>query len=147
MNAEAYEEIAKHGGIPKPSKTKKTGGKQGEGFSRPNCSLKATKGLKKTINVIPLEVKVETFKLKGNLCFMGFCPVCGGQARVTLEDDFHHFVHKSKGGKDKPEMLWPCKRDCHTHMHDHPLDEKEMFKLIEESGVKVIWKVNNEKQI
>jgi 5-methylcytosine-specific restriction endonuclease McrA len=108
--------------------------------------LKARTKLKANRTGIPTVVKINTLILRGNKCFMGLCEVCGGQSFVTLEDDFHHYPHRSRGGKDIPEHLWPCKRECHDYMHDHPVFEREMFKRIEAAGIAVVWKVEVAKQ-
>jgi 5-methylcytosine-specific restriction endonuclease McrA len=75
-----------------------------------------------------------------NKCFFGFCFNCGGQAEVGTNDDFHHFIHKSQGAKDEMDYLWPCLRACHEAMHANPILEKKMFREIEKTGYKVIWK-------
>ena len=118
--------------FPKPKKKKKYQG------------LKKTR-LKSHYKPIPIEVKKAVLEQKGSLCFLGHCPVCGGQAEVGLKDDFHHFVHKGKGGQDIVLHLWPCRRECHDHMHDHPTDEREMFKEIEAAGHKVVWRIDGKK--
>lgn len=107
--------------------------------------LKAKARLKSHYEPIPLEVKKAVLEEKGSLCFLGFCPVCGGRAQVGINDDFHHFPHKSKGGQDIVLHLWPGRRECHSYLHDHPVDEKEMFREIESAGVPVVWKAEGKK--
>jgi 5-methylcytosine-specific restriction endonuclease McrA len=114
-------------------------------FSKPSkgkkqsTGLKTKKPLKSNSKPIPLELKREVLKVKGNFCLMGLCENCGGRAEAT---DLHHFLHKSQGGKDVIEHLWPINRLCHSYYHDHPVEEKEIFKLIQKSGWKVVWKVD-----
>jgi 5-methylcytosine-specific restriction endonuclease McrA len=109
--------------------------------AKPKKGLQKKTPLKTHYEPIPKEVKEAVLEEKGRLCFLGCCPVCGGQAEVEMNDDFHHFPHKSRGGKDCVEHLWPGKRECHDYIQTHPLEEKEMFKEIEAAGIKVVWKV------
>jgi 5-methylcytosine-specific restriction endonuclease McrA len=111
--------------FPKPHK-----GKRQPAGLKQKTPLKSKTQLKANFKPIPKELKLKVLQEKGNLCFLGFCPNCGGQATVTEKDDFHHFPHKSRGGKDCVEHLWPCRRECHQFIHDNPLIEKEMFKEI-----------------
>lgn len=115
--------------FPKPHKEKK-----------PRKPLRAKTPLKSHYEPIPLKLKREVLQEKGNLCFLGFCPNCGGQATVTESDDFHHFPHKSRGGRDCVKDLWPSLRVCHHFIQTHPWEEKEMFKEIEAAGIPVVWK-------
>ena len=89
--------------------------------------LKAKTKLKSHYEPIDKKLKEEVLKVKGTKCFLGFCICCGGQAEVTINDDFHHYKHKSQGGKDRVEDLWPCRRECHDFMHLHPALERTMF--------------------
>lgn len=123
-----YEEIAAAGGIAKPVKAKK-----------PKLKLRAKPRIKSHSKPISIKLKKEVIREKGNLCFLGFCPSCGGKF-VTDHDDAHHFPHRSRLGKDRVEDLWPALRLCHDFIHKHPRIEREMFKRIEEAGYKVTWK-------
>jgi 5-methylcytosine-specific restriction endonuclease McrA len=109
-------------------------------FPKPNRKNKPKKKLKTRYKSIPVDIKRAVLEEKGRLCFLGHCPNCGA-APVTINDDFHHYPHRSKGGKDIPEHLWPCRRECHDYIHDHPLIERAMFNELEKAGYKVIWKV------
>jgi hypothetical protein len=119
-----YQAIAAAGGIPKPQPKKK-----------PRKSPK--KGLKRTIHPVPKKVKEQALE-KSAFCFCGLCPVCEGLS-VTIDDDPHHFPHKSQGGRDIPEHIWMCKRICHGYIHDHPLEERALFEKIEAAGWLVDW--------
>jgi 5-methylcytosine-specific restriction endonuclease McrA len=114
--------------FPKPHREKK-----------PKKGLKAKTRLKAHYEPIPKEIKEAVLQEKGRLCFCGHCPNCGA-APVGLNDDFHHFPRRSKGGKDIVDHLWPCRRECHDYIHLNPMIERMMFREIEESGIKVIWK-------
>ena len=117
--------------VPKPTRTAK------EGTRRRNSTLKSRTRLKSNYIAVPEAVKKEALK-KSAFCFAGLCPVCGGLP-VTVNDDPHHFPKRSQGGKDIPEHVWMCKRICHSYIHDHPLEEKAMFKKIEATGFPVDW--------
>lgn len=125
-----YEEIAVAGGIAKPVRQPK-----------PKKRLRNKTRLKTHYQPIPKEIKKAVLEEKGRLCFLGFCPVCGGQAAVGMDDDFHHFPHKSKGGKDCVIHLWPARRECHDYIQTHPREERMMFNEIEAAGIQVVWKV------
>lgn len=83
-------------------------------------------------------VRQKVFETKGNKCLMGLCEHCGGMAQAT---DLHHLPHRAQNGQDILAHLWPINRLCHTHYHDHPIEEKEMFKVIEANGWEVAWRV------
>ena len=102
--------------------------------------LKSKTRLKSHSKPIPIELKREVIQVKGNLCLLGFCPCCGGQATVTEHDDGHHFPHRSRGGKDRVEDVWMMKHDCHIYLHDNPLVEKQVFKEI--LSIEMVKKVN-----
>lgn len=125
-----YEEIAAAGGIAKPAKKVKL--KKG---------LQNKTTLKSHYKPIPKEIKEAVLEEKGRLCFLGFCPVCGGQSPIGMDDDFHHFPHKSRGGKDCVAHLWPARRECHDFIQTHPWEERMMFHEIEAAGIPVTWKV------
>jgi hypothetical protein len=116
----------------KPHKDKKQPKKLKQG-----TPLKSKTKLKANYKPIDKALKLKVLSEKGNLCFLGFCLNCGGQALVNENDDFHHFPHKSRGGKDCIEHLWPCLRECHRYIHDHPAIEKEMFKEIIERAKQI----------
>lgn len=71
-------------------------------YPKPTRPFKVHKGLKKKTLLkthykpIPKEIKEAVLEQKGRLCFLGFCPMCGGRASVGINDDFHHFPHKSR---------------------------------------------------
>jgi hypothetical protein len=114
--------------FPKPSKSK----------PKPE-GLKRGKPLKSKVKPINKKVVEAVFQEKGRFCLMGLCEHCGGTAPAT---DPHHYPHKARGGQDIVAHLWPINRICHGYYHDHPIEEKEQFKWIEEMGFKVIWKVD-----
>lgn len=130
-----YMEIAKAGGIPKPVRPEKK--------AKP---LKSKTRLKSHYEPIPIEVKEAVLREKGNRCFLGFCEHCGGQAIVTINDDFHHHPKRSHQGQNIVAHLFPCLRICHSYYEDHPMEEKEMFKRMEAAGIPVVWKADT-KQI
>jgi hypothetical protein len=117
--------------VPKPMRPKK------RETRRKNSTLKSR------ARVVPEAVKKEALK-KSDLCFAGFCPVCGGR-RVTAKDDPHHFPHRSQGGKDIADHIWMSKRLCHSYIHEYPDVEREMFRKVEVAGYKVVWKVEGKK--
>jgi hypothetical protein len=117
-----YEEIAAAGGLSKPTRVQKKRAR-----------------LKSHYKPIPRDLKEAVLETKGRLCFMGHCPNCGA-APVGIDDDQHHFPHKSRGGKDCIEHLWPCRRECHEFVHTHPAIEREMLREIEAAGIPVVWK-------
>lgn len=127
-----YAAIADAGGIPKPQPKKKPQGKK-----RKNSTIAPNKGLKRTVHPVPKKVKEQALE-KSAFCFCGLCPVCRGLP-VTVDDDPHHFPHKSQGGRDIPEHVWMCKRICHGYIHDHPLEERALFEKIEAAGWLVDW--------
>jgi hypothetical protein len=136
MNIEAYDAIAECGGISKRYKSK-----QVEDTSKKQKGLKQKARLKSKSKPIPKEVKEAVLKEKGGFCFMGLCEHCGGTAEAT---DPHHFPHKGPHATpDEVKYLWPANRICHDYYHDHPLEEKELFKKIEAEGWKVYWKVES----
>jgi hypothetical protein len=123
-----YYAISNAGGLAKPVREPK-----------PKKGLKKRTPLKARYNSIPLEIKIAVFQEKGNRCFWGFCEHCGGQAIVTVNDDFHHHPKRSHRGKNIVDHLFPCLRLCHSYYEEHPLEEKEMFKRMEAAGIPVIW--------
>ncbi len=125
-----YRAITNAGEIAKPIKIPKL--KKG---------LKKKTPLKSHYEPIPKDIKEVVLEQKGRLCFMGFCPVCGGRAPVGMNDDFHHFPHKSRSGKNCVEHLWPARRECHDYIQTHPWEERMMFHEIEKAGYKVIWRI------
>lgn len=125
-----YSLIGEFGGIAKPVRERK-----------PKKRLQKKTPLKTHYEPIPKEIKEAVLEEKGRLCFLGFCPVCGGQAPVGMDDDFHHMPHKSRGGKDCIAHLWPARRECHEFIQTHPREERMMFNEIEAAGIQVIWKV------
>lgn len=127
-----YAAIANAGGIPKPQPKKKPSGKK-----RKNSTISTNKGLKRTVHPVAEEVKKQALE-KSTFCFAGHCPVCGGN-RVTIADDPHHMPHRSQGGRDIPEHIWMARRVCHGYMHDHPVEERALFKRIEAAGFPVDW--------
>lgn len=117
--------------VPKPPAREKKGNKQ------KNSSLTATKRMKRTIRPVPKKVKEQALE-KSAFCFCGLCPVCGGLP-VAADDDPHHYPHRSQGGRDIPEHIWMCKRECHGYIHDHPAEERAMFERIDAVGYPVDW--------
>ena len=128
MKLEAYEAIAAAGGYGKKFKPQR----------EPDPPKKQTR-IKRTVHAIPKKLKQAVLETKGGFCFMGHCPNCGA-GPVDIKSDFHHFIHRSKGGKDCIEHLWPCRRECHDYIHKHPKIERAMFKEIEAAGIPVTWK-------
>ncbi len=124
-----YQAITNAGGIAKPIKIPKL--KKG---------LKKKTPLKSHYEPIAKDIKKAVLEEKGQLCFLGFCPVCGGRAPVGMNDDLHHFPHKSRGGKDCVAHLWPSRRECHDYIQTHPQIERMMFSEIEKAEIKVEWK-------
>ncbi len=118
----------------------------GSTFQKPQKKEKPKKGLKSRTPLkahyepIDKKLKEEVIQVKGNLCFMGFCPNCQEGTTVDIYDDFHHFPHKSRGGQDCVLDLWPSARMCHEFIQTHPWEEKEMFRQIEAAGIPVRWK-------
>jgi hypothetical protein len=105
--------------------------------------LKAKTKLKSHYEPVDKKLLEELFEMKGSFCFMGLCTNCGGMALAT---DPHHFPHKGPHSTpDKIKYMWPANRICHDYFHNHPLEEKELFKLIETEGWKVCWKVEESK--
>lgn len=149
MERDLNAELAKYGGNPKPTKKQKSPKKELNSKSQLSKGegLKRKTKLKSKHNPIPLEVKKAVLEEKGSLCFLGHCPICGGMARVTVKDDAHHFPHRSQGGKDIVEHLWPCRRDCHRAIHDAPWMERLMFQEMETAGISVVWKVAVKEQL
>jgi len=131
-----YDAIAAAGGIPKIPRPNREAKKERK--TRKNSTLVTKKKLKKTIRIIPKEVKEAALE-KSRFCLCGFCPVCGGR-EVTIKDDAHHFPHRSLGGKDIAEHVWMSKRQCHRYLHDYPDVEREVFEKIEAAGYPVVWK-------
>jgi hypothetical protein len=110
---------------------------------KPKKKLRQNTRLKSKYDPVPKEVFESLLEEKGRFCFMGECEHCGGLSEAT---DPHHFPHK---GKNKTpnliKYLWPANRFCHSYYHDHPLEEKELFKKLETLGYKVYWKVEESK--
>lgn len=101
--------------------------------------LKSKTRLKSNVKPIDKKLKEELFETKGSSCFMGLCENCGGLSQAT---DLHHFPHKGPHSTpDDIKYLWPANQICHGYYHDHPVEEKELFKSIEAAGWKVYWKV------
>jgi hypothetical protein len=145
MDSIDYNLIAAAGGIGKTSHGKKEKAKK-NGLQT-KTPLKAHTKLKSKAKGIPMEIKIQTIQQKGNKCFMGFCPRCGGSI-VKIEEGMHHFPHKGPHSTpDDPKYLWPTHDICQGYYHDHPKEEKELFERIEEhlekikSSVKVYWTV------
>lgn len=127
-----YLAIAEAGGIPKPVRPKQ----------KPK-PLKSKTRLKSHYKPIDKKLLKELFETKGSFCFMGLCENCGGLSQAT---DLHHFPHKGPHSTpDDIKYLWPANRICHDYYHSHPLEERELFKLIEKAGWKVYWKVEESK--
>lgn len=100
--------------------------------------LKAKTKLKTYHHPVPPDVWQTVLENKGCFCFMELCEYCGGLSMAT---DPHHYPHKGPHSTpDKPEYIWPSNQICHGYYHDHPLEEKELFKKIEAAGYLVIWK-------
>lgn len=117
-------------------------------FPKPTPKEKKYWGLKKTplkshYNPISDKIKKELFEAKGSFCFCGECEHCGGTLQAT---DTHHFPHKGPHSTpDNLKYLWPVNRLCHDYYHDHPAEERMLFKKLEELGYPVYWKTQGKK--
>ena len=101
--------------------------------------LKAKTKLKAHSHPVPPSVWQTVLENKGSFCFMGECENCGG---LSIATDPHHFPHKGPHSTpDEEKYIWPANRICHDYYHDHPIEERELFKKIESAGWKVVWKV------
>lgn len=79
---------------------------------------------------------------------LGLCPLCGRQMIAGASVDEHHFVPKSKGGRDKV----PLHKICHRKIHSL-FNEKELSlvyntpeKLLEHPDIQAFVKWVQKKQ-
>jgi len=129
-----YNAIASAGGFGKTAQKK----------PKESAKLKQKKPLKSNNKPVPLELKREVLRIKGNFCLAGFCPICGGRAIVTEHDDAHHYPHRSRGGKDCVEHLWLMRHECHMELHLHPLIEKQVFAEILQKANEMLKKADKD---
>lgn len=133
-----YNAIAACGGQAKPTSPLKS---SKSGLKRQNHPLKRKTKLKNKFKPIPIEVKKAVLQEKGDRCFMGFCERCHG-TRVMIHEGQHHFPHKGPYcTPDDVKYLWPAHDLCQGWYHEHPKEERELFKRLEAAGHRVYWSI------
>ena len=108
-------------------------------FNKRIKSLKLTKE--------PTEELFRLFKDSWNTGFE--CLYCGSQMDLQFESEYSftidHYLARSKGGKDIPNNLVFCCRDCNLLKGDMDATEyiKNMERLIARKKKKEYWKARN----